>query len=270
MRHHIRNLSGAAKPQPLPRSSASEPLSSSKRTSVFRITKIYQESPLIPVQANPGGVTHMNYKLVLESAPGQQCTHTEHQPQDEEVKERPGPSTVLYLSVLHPWGWTVLGLALASIRTWGRADSQRNTRATQYCEAEHKLGKRHIGLRLQQEAGERPPSTSHVSLRQNEMAPSNTWESPAHCTCPALVVVKKARQRLVLLDRSETLSSHSRCLETFTWILCRTIITWMANCSINGCLALKRVDCGLSQPPPPSQLAGHIPQMLQVPGKESS
>lgn len=110
----------------------------------------------------------------------------------------------------------MLGLALASIRTWGRADPQRNTRATQYCEAEHKLGKRHIGLRLQQEAGERPPSTSHVSLRHNEMAPSNTWESPPHCTCPGLMVVKKARQRLVLLDLSETLSSHSRCLETFT------------------------------------------------------
>lgn len=157
----------------------------------------------------------MNYKLVLESAPGQQCTHTEHQPPDEEVKERPGPSTILYLSVLHPWGWTVHGLALTSIRIWGRADPQRNTRVTQHCEAEHKLGKRHIGLRLQQEAGEHSPSTSHESLRQNEMAP-NTWESPTHCICPGLMVLKKARQHLVHLDRSETLSSYSRCLETFT------------------------------------------------------
>lgn len=92
------------------------------------------------------------------------------------------------------WSW------LASIRTWGKADPQRNTRATQCCEAEHKLGKRHIGLRLQQEAGERPLSTSHVSLRQNEMAPSNTWESPAHCTCPGLMVMKKARQPWPLRD----------------------------------------------------------------------
>lgn len=77
MRHHIRKWTC----RELPNHNHSHiPLIqnlwvAAKKTSVFRLAIIYQQSPLIPVQANTGGVTHMNYKLVLESAPGQQCTH---------------------------------------------------------------------------------------------------------------------------------------------------------------------------------------------------
>lgn len=211
----------------------------------------------------------MNYKLVLESAPGQQCTHTEHQPQDEEVKERPCPSTVLYLSVLHPWGWTVLGLGSHQSEPGGKPIHSGTPG-------------RHNAVRQSTNWG-RDTSAWDFSRKQESVRypllmcrwGRMRWHLLILGSHQLIVPVLDSWwwRRPDSLDRSETLSSHSRCLETFT---CTTENLVQDHHHLDGKLLHKwllglggtfsRADC--HNQPPPLQLAGHIPQMLQGAGGE--